>query len=144
MNPRFIVIDTNALISAVLSPNGIAYQAFAKAIQHFILIQTNETYQEISERIYKTKFDKYISDSRREEFLTSIKNISQFIQTKSKINDCRDPDDNKFLELVQDSNAKFLITGDKDLLILTSQPKYQALIISPRNFLELDLSQPEP
>ena len=45
MNPKFIVIDTNALISAVLSPNGIAYQAFAKAKQHFILTQTNDTYQ---------------------------------------------------------------------------------------------------
>ena len=141
MNPKFIVIDTNALISAVLSPNGIAYQAFAKARQHFILTQTNDTYQEISERIYKTKFDKYISNQRREEFLTSIRNFSQFIQTTTKINDCRDADDNKFLELAQDSNAQFLITGDKDLLTLTYQPKYQNLIISPRDFLEFDLSK---
>lgn len=49
MNPRFIVIDTNIFISAALSPNGTAYQAFAKAIQNFTVVQSDETYQEITE-----------------------------------------------------------------------------------------------
>jgi uncharacterized protein len=138
MNPEFIVIDTNIFISAALSPGGIAYQAFAKAVQNFIIVQSNETYQEIADRIYKSKFDKYISNEKREELLNIIKNRSQFIQTTSYITSCRDPDDNKFLELAIDSKAKFLVTGDKDLLTLKSQVEYQSLIISPRDFLELD------
>lgn len=138
MNPEFIVIDTNILISAALSPGGIAYQALAKAVQNFIIVQSNETYQEIADRIYKSKFDKYVSNEKREELLNIIKNKSQFIQTTSDITSCRDPDDNKFLELAIDSEAKFLITGDKDLLTLKSQVEYQSLIISPRGFLEFD------
>jgi uncharacterized protein len=138
MSPEFIVIDTNIFISAALSPGGTAYQAFAKAVQNFIIVQSNETYQEIANRIYKSKFDKYISNERRQEFLSIIKDKSKFIQTTSCINSCRDPDDNKFLELVIDSKAKFLITGDKDLLALKSQVEYQSIIISPRDFLELD------
>jgi uncharacterized protein len=138
MNPEFIVIDTNIFISAALSPTGTAYQVFAKAVQNFVIIQSNETYQEIASRIYKPKFDKYISNERREEFLNIIKSKSQFIQTISCITSCRDPDDNKFLELAIDSKAKFLITGDKDLLTLKSQVEYQSIIISPRDFLELD------
>ncbi len=51
-----------------------------------------------------------------------IKNRSYFIKKKSLITVCRDPDDNKFLELALDSNAEFLITGDKDLLSLKSLP----------------------
>jgi putative PIN family toxin of toxin-antitoxin system len=58
-----------------------------------------------------------------------------FISTKSKINDCRDPEDNKFLELAIDAQALFLITGDKDLLALKSLEKYQNLIITPSVFL---------
>jgi uncharacterized protein len=138
MSPEFIVIDTNIFISAVLSPNGTAYKAFAQAVQKFTIVQSDETYQEIADRIYKKKFDKYISNERREEFLNLIKTKSNFIQPTSQITSCRDPDDNKFLELAIDSNAKFLMTGDKDLLTLKSQSNYQNLIISARDFLEIN------
>jgi uncharacterized protein len=137
MSLRFIVIDTNIFISAALSPNGTAYQAFAQAIQRFTIAQSVETYQEIAQRIYKPKFDKYVSNERREELLNLIKSKSQFIDIQSQITSCRDPDDNKFLELAIDSNAQFLITGNQDLLTLKSQSEYQHLIISARDFLEL-------
>ena len=68
MSPKFIVIDTNIFISAALSPNGTAYKAFAKAINNFTVVQNEETYQEIAQRIYKAKFDKYISDERKKLF----------------------------------------------------------------------------
>lgn len=40
------------------------------------------------------------------------------VQPDLHINVCRDPKDNKFLELAVASNASCIITGDKDLLIL--------------------------
>jgi uncharacterized protein len=135
MSPEFIVIDTNILIGAALSPNGTAYQAFAQAVWRFTIVQSDRTYQEIAERIYKSKFDKYITNETRAQFLNIIKNSSQFIQKTSQITSCRDPDDNKFLELAIDSQAKFLLTGDKDLLTLKSQAEYQHLIVNPRDFL---------
>lgn len=138
MSRRFIVIDNNVLISAVLSSKGTAYQAFAKVIQTCSLVQTIETYQEIKSRIYKPKFDKYISDERRQQFLKVVKDKSQFIQTILKITICRDTDDNKFLELAIDAKAKFLITGDKDLLSLKSIEEYKYLIITPREFIEIN------
>ncbi len=139
MNPKLIIIDTNVLLSAALNAEGTAYQCFYKAYKIFKIAQNDETYQELITRIYKSKFDKYLSHQDREYFLNILKKNSQFIQTTSQINDCRDPDDNKFLELAKDSRAYFLITGDKDLLSLKSKPEYQNLIITPRDFLELDL-----
>ena len=51
--------------------------------------------------------------------------VSAFLSEHSKptlayeaITDCRDPKDNKFLELAVSANASCIITGDKDLLIL--------------------------
>ncbi len=137
MSLKYIVIDTNVLISAALSPNGTAYQALTKAIQEFTIVHSDKTYQEIADRLCKSKFDKYISNERREQFLNLIHRKSKFIKTISQIMICRDLDDNKFLELLVDSDAKFLITGDKDLLILKSESEYQHLIISPRDFLEI-------
>lgn len=138
MNPKLIVIDTNVLLSAVLSPNGTARQALDKAYQHFKIAQSEETYKELKTRIYKPKFNKYISDQDREQFLEVVKKSSNFIEITSQINICRDPDDNKFLELAKDCNAEYLITGDQDLLSLKTLAEYQNQIITPRDFLALD------
>jgi putative PIN family toxin of toxin-antitoxin system len=138
MNHKLIVIDTNVLLSAALSPNGTARKALDKVYKEFKIAQSDETYQELNTRIYKRKFDKYISDEDRQGFLDIVKKYSQFIEIKSKINTCIDPDDNKFLELAKDANAKFLITGDQDLLSLKTLAEYQKQIITPRDFLDLD------
>ncbi|MDZ8077676.1 MAG: putative toxin-antitoxin system toxin component, PIN family [Nostoc sp. SerVER01] len=138
MNHKLIVIDTNVLLSAALSPNGTARKALDKAYKDFKIAQSEQTYQELNIRIYKRKFDKYISDEDRQYLLDIVKKYSQFIDIKSQINICRDPDDNKFLELAKDSNAEFLITGDLDLLSLKTLPEYQNQIITPRDFLDLD------
>jgi putative PIN family toxin of toxin-antitoxin system len=136
MNPKLIVIDTNVLISAVLSPEGTARKVLNRVYQQFKIAQSDETYQELVTRIYKRKFDKYISDEEREDFLSVVKHYSQFVKVESQVEICRDVDDNKFLELAIDANAVFLITGDRDLLSLKSQIEYQNLIITPREFLE--------
>ncbi|MEH2028072.1 putative toxin-antitoxin system toxin component, PIN family [Nostoc sp.] len=138
MNHKLIVIDTNVLLSAALSPNGTARKALDKVYKEFKIAQSDKTYQELNTRIYKRKFDKYISDEDRQDFLDIVKKYSQFIEIKSQINTCRDPDDNKFLELAKDANAEFLITGDQDLLSLKSLAKSQNQIITPRDFLDLD------
>ncbi|MEH2350629.1 MAG: putative toxin-antitoxin system toxin component, PIN family [Nostoc sp.] len=97
MNHKLIVIDTNVLLSAALSPNGTARKALDKVYKEFKIAQSDKTYQELNTRIYKRKFDKYISDEDRQIFLDIVKKYSQFIEIKSQINTCRDPDDNKFL-----------------------------------------------
>jgi putative PIN family toxin of toxin-antitoxin system len=138
MNHKLIVIDTNILISAALSPDGTARKALDKVYQQFKIAQSEETYQELSTRIYKPKFDKYISNTERQDFLEVVKKYSQFIEIKSQINICRDADDKKFLDLAKDSNAEFLMTGDQDLLSLKTLAEYQNQIITPREFLTLD------
>ncbi|NMG60715.1 putative toxin-antitoxin system toxin component, PIN family [Geitlerinema sp. P-1104] len=136
MNPEIIVIDTNVLISAVLSPKKTARKALNRIYQNFKIGQSEETYQELATRIYKRKFDKYISDEGRKDFLRVVKHYSRFFEVESQIEICRDIDDNKFLELAIDSKAVFLITGDKDLLSLKANIQYQQLIITPREFLD--------
>ncbi len=138
MNHKLIVIDTNVLLSAALSPDGTASKALDKAYKQFKIAQSEETYQELKTRIYKPKFNKYISDEERQDFLKVVKKYSQFIEIKTQIDICRDPDDNKFLELAKDANAEFLITGDQDLLSLKTLVEYQNQIITPRDFLNLD------
>jgi uncharacterized protein len=51
------------------------------------------------------------------------------------INACRDPKDNKFLELAVTGNVDYIISGDKDLLDLN--PFNNIVIITPSQFLEM-------
>ena len=56
------------------------------------------------------------------------------IAVSSRIELCRDPKDNKFLELAADGQADYLITGDQDLLVL--HPFQATQIFTPAQFLE--------
>ncbi len=47
MNPELIVIDTNVLISAVLTPEGTARKTLNRVCQSFKIAQSDETYQEL-------------------------------------------------------------------------------------------------
>ena len=51
----------------------------------------------------------------------------------------RDPDDNKFIECAVATNAKYIITGDKDLLEIKSY--FDLKIITPSFFLKLMKNQ---
>jgi len=42
----------------------------------------------------------------------------RFIKVTTTVTICRDPKDNKFLELALEVNAACIVTGDKDLLVL--------------------------
>nr|WP_232285716.1 putative toxin-antitoxin system toxin component, PIN family [Crocosphaera chwakensis] len=51
------------------------------------------------------------------------------------MNECRDPKDNKFLEVAVNGNATHIITGDKDLLEL--HPFRGISILKPKQFLQI-------
>jgi hypothetical protein len=55
------------------------------------------------------------------------------VNVKSKIEMCRDSKDNFLLSLAVDGNADYLITGDKDLLILEKVNK--TLIVTIQEYL---------
>ncbi len=59
--------------------------------------------------------------------------MSELVEIKELITICRDPKDDKFLELAISGKADFIITGDQDLLILN--PFRDIEIITANEFL---------
>jgi putative PIN family toxin of toxin-antitoxin system len=70
----------------------------------------------------------------RLDFLKYFRNYVKEIIISEQIKICRDEKDNKFLELAVNGNADFIITGDKDLLVLN--PFRTIRIISPSLFIQ--------
>jgi putative PIN family toxin of toxin-antitoxin system len=118
MKSNVFVIDTNILISAFLLTHSTTKLAYNKAKQLGEISASADTYNELCDVLVRPKFDKYVSLEIRLRILNEIKELLVFREISEKINDCRNPKDNKFVELAISSNALCLITGDKDLLVL--------------------------
>ncbi len=115
----FFVFDTNSLISATLLPDSVSRKALDKALEPGKLAISKNTLEELIEVLFRKKFDKYfINDDERLLFINKIEINSALFNPEISFTVCRDPKDNKFLELAISSNASCLITGDKDLLAL--------------------------
>ena len=88
---------------------------------------------ELDQVLRRPKFDKYLPEETRLEFLAKLVREAEVIETTETISDCRDPRDNKFLELAVSGQASHIISGDMDLLTL--HPFRGIPILSPQDFL---------
>jgi putative PIN family toxin of toxin-antitoxin system len=118
MRNNFFVIDTNTLVSGFIFRHSIPRKAFERAVRKGNVLASLETYNEFNGVLLRPKFDKYISSEEKLLALKEFKELAIFSEISETINECRDPKDNKFLELAVSANAFCLITGDKDLLEL--------------------------
>jgi predicted nucleic acid-binding protein len=55
-----------------------------------------------------------------------------FVEILNQVQLCRDPKDDKFIDLALNGEASYLITGDSDLLVLN--PIQNTSVINPRTF----------
>jgi putative PIN family toxin of toxin-antitoxin system len=93
--------------------------AFDKAVKLGSIASSQEVFEEYMQVLFSRKFDKYfISDEERLFIINLVGTKLRVFSPTEIINDCRDPKDNKILELAVAANASSIITGDKDLLVL--------------------------
>jgi putative PIN family toxin of toxin-antitoxin system len=134
-----IILETNVIISALLREKSPARKVFDKANAGGEVLVSTSTMLELYEVIRKPKFDKYISLERRTQFIAAFLASATQIDTTSIIDVCRDPKDNRFLELAIDGHADYMVSGDDDLLVL--HPYQVTKIVTPTDFLALDLTE---
>ena len=127
------VFDNNVLVSGALLA-GVPRQAFDKLLDNGTVLISVPVLLELAEVLNREKFDKYVTHDERMRFIVGFLKIAEMIETGETIAICRDPKDDKLLELAVGGNAGFLVTGDKDLLVLN--PFRGVEIITPREFLD--------
>ncbi len=127
------VFDNNALVSAALLA-GVPRKAFDKLLDSGTVLVSVPVLLELADVLNRPRFDKYVTLDERMRFMVSFLKVAEMVEIDEAITVCRDPKDNKLLELAVSGNANFLVTGDKDLLVLN--PFRGIEIIVPRDFLE--------
>lgn len=128
------VIDTNVLVSILKGSRGLSsiYTAFKTG--QFKLIINDQLLRELAAVLYRPHLRINPADIRELFRLIKLKAI----RVKSgplSVTACRDPKDNFILQLAAEAEADFIVTGDKDLLVLKSFTGIS--IITPRQFVNL-------
>lgn len=127
------VIDNNVVVSAVLSPRSIPRQAFDLAFMLGSVLASDSTLAELDDVLCRPKFSRYITEDERLKFLTKFIQDATIVEVTTVVTDCRDPKDNKFLELALSGSATAIVSGDIDLLSL--HPFREIPILTPKLFV---------
>ena len=128
-----VIFDNNVLVSAVILKESLPRKAWNIASKNDQIISSKAILAELHQTILRHKFDKYISLELRLEFIFEVEASSKILPVSNNLNICRDPKDNKYLELALSGCADCIITGDNDLLVL--HPFEHISIVSPQDYL---------
>lgn len=130
-----VVIDTNHIISAILSSRGASAKLIDWLVDeedYFRLLLTESIWDE-----YCTVADWLIPDSRQvemERILRTLQTHSEWIKPGLRINVCRDRSDNHFLECAVAGNAAYLVT--KNIRHFPSKEYRNVKIVRIKKFLD--------
>ena len=131
------VFDTNVIVSALLFKKSVVREALDKARTTGTILLSLEVIEELHNVLSRPAFDRYIEEEDRLKFLALLIKEANLVEITERIKECRDPKDDKFLELAVNGNANFIVSGDKDLQVL--HPFRNIPILSPREFLDTNL-----
>ena len=131
-----IILDTNIVVSALIQKNYPYYIVFEYVLNGQVQLCLSEALlQEYHDVLSRPKFAKINNFKNNAEIVLSrFAKTAVFYEPKICLDIVKDKSDNKLLELADESNADFLITGNRvDFTI--SYYKYTQ-ILSPRSFWE--------
>ncbi|OGP64620.1 MAG: putative toxin-antitoxin system toxin component, PIN family [Deltaproteobacteria bacterium RBG_13_47_9] len=131
-----IILDTNVILAA-FAGRGLAHALFELCLEkHEIIISEHilsEVQRNLQKKIKMPK-DKVLMIT---EYLKEYCKVSDYKRLDNEA--CRDIDDVKILGLSEVVKPDYIITGDKDLLVLK---KFHSVpIITPREFWEISKSK---
>jgi putative PIN family toxin of toxin-antitoxin system len=132
------VFDTNVLVSAVLLPDSKPRQALDVALRTGKVLLSFAALAELYEVLTRKKFRPYVEEEDVRLFLAALTRQAEWVEVDVQITACRDPKDDKFLELAVSGQATHIISGDLDLLVL--HPFQRVQILTPHSFLDLSLA----
>lgn len=128
-----IVLDTNVLISAALKRQSTPGMAALIVERRGVLLKSPVTEQQLFEVVARPYLAPLI-DAESQAWLKKLLGAAELVTITERIAACRDPTDDKFLELAVNGRADLIVTGDADLLVLN--PFRDIPIVTPAQFVQ--------
>lgn len=112
-----ILIDANIWISGLISRNMRDRLDVIIGRADVFIYGSVELISEIEATATRPKIAKYLSSENTALYIDIISSRVDIIIPQSKVQICRDPNDDYLLAICKDAAIEYFITGDKDLLI---------------------------
>jgi uncharacterized protein len=131
---RRVVIDSNVLISARLSPRGSPGRLLAAWLEgRFELIASPALLTELAGVLERPKFRRWVTAEEARAFVQMLRISATIINDPpQQQHDVRDPNDSYLVTLARSAKVDYLVSGDGDLTSLQSP---QPPVITPADFL---------
>ena len=133
MKSERVVLDTNELISGLLSTTSMPARAVEHTISNGQLLASTDTLRALMTTLLSPKFDRYAPRDRRDALLVRLAPLVEIVEVVQRIQASRHPDDHKFLEVGINGRADVIVSGDRDLLDLN--PFRGIAIVAPADYL---------
>ena len=92
--------------------------AFEKARQRDLLAMSHPVFDEIVDVLNRPRLARFIRPELRDRMVVLLSSGARWYEPATPVVDCRDPADNKYLELALASGAATIVSSDEDLLVL--------------------------
>lgn len=132
-----IVLDTNVLISALITPQGLAFEALKLWQQNrYDLVTSTWQLNELQGVMKRDHIKRYLKQGAAGTLINALRDKAVVIEALPRVDDSPDPDDNNILATAIAGGAHYLVSGDKaDLQALE---KVQGVrILTLRGFVEI-------
>ena len=129
-----VVVDTNVLVSAALKDVSIPALAVRLIAQRDSLLKSVATERQFFDVLDRPYFASLVVPAAR-GWPRDLLAAAELVTITERIVACRDPTDDKFLELAVNGRADVVVTGDADLLAL--DPFRGIPIVLPAGFVRL-------
>lgn len=132
------VVDTNILVRAVIKPSGSVGPVLLR-LRHgdYTLLYAQSLLEELVDVLNRPRIrDKYqLTNQDIQTIVSLILLRGEAVVPQERIAACRDPKDDKFLEVAVAGEADVIVSGDEDLLVL--HPFAGIPILPPADFLQM-------
>jgi putative PIN family toxin of toxin-antitoxin system len=128
-----LVVDTNVLVSAAIKTKSPPFLVIRWLEDHGRLLKSVATEEEALKVLARPHIASLVSEG----FVEGLRGLlakAECVHVREAITACRDPKDDKFLELAVNGLADVIVSGDADLLSMQSFRDIP--IVTPANFMQ--------
>jgi len=128
-----VVVDTNVLVSAILKDQSLPALTVHLIEQRGVLLKSTATEQQLFDVLARPYFASLIAPAAH-AWLKRLLSAAEAVTITERVVACRDPTDDKFLEVAVNGHADLIVSGDADLLALN--PFRDIPIVAPAVFVQ--------
>ena len=128
-----IVFDASTLVSAAFSSDGVPARAIHRALDKDRVAISEPVMTELLDVLHRPGLARFLQVDLRAALLGQLVALGVPFEPRERVTDCRDPKDDKYLELALAARASTIVSSDGDLLVL--HPWRGVLILRPAEYL---------